>query len=141
MNKLNCRVWDKNNETMIYSSEPNDQGKREFYPIEFCIGFSHWSEEWLSEIMLSSKLKDKEGNEIYDGDIIEIDIIHNYGFGGKQKERHTAIITFDSGAFYFTTIPKQDEIKITDCCWFHYNEQDRKVIGNIYQNADLLKQL
>lgn len=73
---------------------------------------------YINQPMQYTGLKDNNGKEIYEGDIIE-----NYisGIGIKK-----AVVAFDNGCFKDIT---NDEFISEDCI----------VIGNIYENPELLK--
>jgi hypothetical protein len=72
------RAWDGGHERMLYAYDPDEQGKREFYPYEFYIGFSHWEKSALS-FMTCTGLTDQMGNLIYEGDILtDTDLTHVY---------------------------------------------------------------
>jgi uncharacterized phage protein (TIGR01671 family) len=75
-------------------------------------------------------LKDKNGKEIYEGDILKLDYPINYGFAGFGSLLITVIIEFNDGCFWFTGEG------YTDCNWHFYN--DYEVIGNRYENPELL---
>lgn len=87
-------------------------------------GSAHWHENSIpqssKELMQFTGLKDKNGREIYEGDIIKL-IQYTYYF------THTAI--------FEVTIPKIyliDDIK--------HKNSEVKVIGNIYENPELLEE-
>ena len=87
-----------------------------------------------SPLMQFTGLYDKNGREIYEGDILRL----NYKYRGGDDEdlsiRPIIVqIDFHGGSFWFTGDG------YTDCNWHFYNALDRKVIGNIYENPRLLK--
>ena len=75
-------------------------------------------------------LQDKNGKDIYEGDILKLQYPINYGFGGTHNKEIIVTITFDNGCFWFTGEG------YTDCNWHFYNEYE--IIGNIYENESLL---
>ena len=74
-------------------------------------------------------LLDKNGKEIYEGDILKLQYPLNYGFAGIHNKEIIVTISFESGCFWFTGEG------YTDCNWHFYNEYE--VVGNIYENPDL----
>ena len=64
-------------------------------------------------------LKDKNGKEIYEGDIVEFDY---------TRKRKTAPVEYSGCGFWLVR-------------WLNYLEQEyrnHKIIGNIYENPELL---
>jgi uncharacterized phage protein (TIGR01671 family) len=83
-------------------------------------------------IMQFTGLKDKNGKEIYEGDILNL---HYPIVGLDIKDEYLSlivVINFDGGSFWF------NGGGYTDCNWHFYNSEDREVIGNIYENPELL---
>ncbi|WP_111290013.1 YopX family protein [Bacillus safensis] len=94
---------------------------------------------------LFTGLKDSEGNEIYEGDIIHC--VHWFFNGDEIEEHFTASVGFRDGSFTLENIKSRYYSDFTGeengkgICWIgeiNYCEEDYEVIGNIYQNPDLL---
>ena len=72
MREIKFRAWHDEWKEMVYSNTWNEDSfqKRSFYPFCFDIGFSHYPQNSDWKIMQSTGLKDKNGKEIYEGDIL-----------------------------------------------------------------------
>lgn len=79
-----------------------------------------------TKIMQYTGLKDKNGKEIYEGDIVEVTCIGSYG-----EEKWTHKVEYDNELARFSPFS-----------YYHgsleVGEEEFEVIGNIYENADLL---
>lgn len=77
-------------------------------------------------------LLDKNGKEIYEGDILKF----GYPINGADDEPDfldlVVVIDFHGAAFWFTGGG------YTDCNWHFYNAENREIIGNIYDNPEHL---
>ena len=81
------------------------------------------------ELMQYTGLKDNNGVEIYEGDIVSL----WYAPRATAKGR----IKFENGAFYFKTTEAEPNICLAhDCVYESGNEFT--AIGNIYENPELL---
>jgi uncharacterized phage protein (TIGR01671 family) len=70
-------------------------------------------------------LKDRNGKEIYEGDIVEyLDVACD---GGGDDEKHKIVIKNLETAFWF------------DMSFKYVGKKECEVIGNIYENPNLLK--
>lgn len=99
------------------------------------------------EVMQFTGLKDKDEREIFEGDIVVIPDesivpVTDEGQGPIESCNHIVIIEFRVGEFGFE-IPKTDD---GETGWFSLArwlddvwDEPLEVIGNIYENSDLLK--
>lgn len=94
----------------------------------------------------STGLLDMNGMEIYEGDIVEC--THWFFDGNEIEEHFTAHVGFRDGSFTLEGIRSRfysdytKEKPGTGTCWIgdiNFDESDYKVIGNIYENPELLK--
>jgi uncharacterized phage protein (TIGR01671 family) len=89
------------------------------------------------ELMQFTGLKDKNGKEIYEGDIVHITPVPNRRAGDWEKwsTNESRPIVFDGAAFRF------DGMNLAELLgWGGYPSHIQpEVIGNIYENPELLK--
>lgn len=117
MRELKFRAWSPEIQEMHFSSNETLFDKREFYPWGFEIGNSGYPVSgWI--FMQFTGLKDKNGKEIYEGDLVS-------GTNGL----HTFIVTYMRNGFIAVSKNGAAEFAIPD----HW-----EVIGNIHQNPELL---
>ena len=134
--QLKFRVWD--NKLNIFST-PEDNDAREFFihfggyrMIRCCDGYSQptilWDDEIKNRYSIQqwTGLTDKNGVEVYEGDILKCK-----GFDGW----------FDTVGFYYNVTVKYNTVESGDShiAGFAYIPMDREVIGNIFENSELLK--
>lgn len=78
-------------------------------------------------------LRDKNGREIYEGDIVLGKFLVY-----KNSDIETGVIVFDQGMFAFNC--KRTKQYPNNEAWFPLLELvDREVIGNVYENPELLE--
>jgi len=122
MREIKFRLW-------------NPQEKKMFYDVQDCFhdmyGDGVFGEHGFNELLEDAKegrcvlmqytgLKDKNGKEIWEGDIVE-------GIRGVKGE-----CKFKKGRFL---VEYEDEMELT---FIYENKTDIKVLGNIYENPELL---
>ncbi|MBB6601792.1 YopX family protein [Bacillus altitudinis] len=97
------------------------------------------------DYMQFTGLKDCNGVEIYEGDIIHC--VHWFFNGDEIEEHFTASVGFRDGSFTLENIQSRYYSNFTGeengkgICWIgeiNYCEEDYEVIGNIYENPELL---
>lgn len=136
--QLKFRAWDKDKKWMVYDvqdaydglwSERNSDEVNDYYG--YVSTFQSFTDEEEFNLMQYTGLKDKNGVEIYEGDIITTDL-----------ERSYLIVEYRNGAFmlncndglddyydiFFSTSENPTEV-------WKYGE----VIGNVYANPELLE--
>ena len=128
MREIKFRVWNKENKKMFYSSDISKDIRENLLLITLQGEIVRVKEFYYTTtlknffLMQYTGLKDKKGNDIYEGDIVIIDI--------PNIDKFRAEIIFKNGAFWIDSLmPKLlgDYIK------------NVRVIGNIYENPGLLE--
>ena len=130
--EIKFRAWDKEWKIMWYPDSGDEwavtiDGKiYRNYPDECCS--HHLIEYWNKAIVMQyTGLKDKNGAEIYEGDIVK-------GFfeGKGIKDK---VIWWDKGASWYVGHDNEKTRNLTALSAL----DDLEVIGNIYENPELLK--
>ena len=85
-------------------------------------------------LMQYTGLKDKNGKEIYEGDIVEYRDFHTSQMSGDGDEFiNIGVVEWDNDNAMFC-VSNRHEIDMEDFDW-----SECEVIGNIYENPELLK--
>lgn len=133
MREIKFRAWDKNTNTMyenisiLPSMECiaiNVDYDHDFQ--EYCIDESYVVELKDVELLEYTGLKDKNGVEIYEGDIVETTRALNHIVGVVTMIKGCWYIQ-DGKDSYYRLIPR-------------FGAAENKVIGNIYENPELLEE-
>ena len=129
MREIKFRVWEIKSKSWVSEKIVlNSDGKIWAY------GFTPF-EDFTDKVIINffTGLKDKNGKEIYEGDIIHSKWEENYVGSDDSKE----IVFFHNGEFVMNKSGKPEEFNFS--VHFHCHPKHIKVIGNIYENHELLK--
>lgn len=142
--EIKFRAWDENNKTMVYSDDGN-QDYKWFTDNDGCMICEN-TEKVLDNIMQYVGLKDKNGENIYEGDIV---LVNKYDLlstnwnseieNGKKilTMSRVGYVVYDELRLSFRVKNPIDyqTIALSGVGYFDY---DIEVIGNIHENKKLL---
>lgn len=109
--EIKFRAWDNDDKKLIYSGNNYPFHKMGGYYLDDLIGNE-------SELMQYTGLKDKNGKEVYEGDIVK---------------RYTGYVFEEKIRKY--SLGNTNEAKVTG---YDHHPTD-EIIGNIYENPELIK--
>ena len=126
MRELKFRVWDNKNKKFLPESHFAILGSGKVI-VTLSGYYEHFTNKTQDDYVVQqyTGLQDSKGNDIYEGDIVKAtsDQYDNENFVGK--------VIFDEGCF-LTWINKNDIRGV-------WSGDDIEVIGNIFENKDLLE--
>lgn len=158
MNKISkYRSWDKIERNMCYGNEEEAVSWHSgaISPAIVVINSLLKERRERYEYMQYIGIDDKDGKEIYDGDIVKI---HQFLFDGCEYEKEiiVSIEYMDEMACFGANLLHAKEIRrymgyggetdsdekvvVPLCNFYGLHEESFEVIGNVYENADLLKE-
>ena len=132
MREIKFRVWDKETRYMhicgenIHDEITFEDGTNKAYYYNLQNGCGSLNEDSDYILMQYTGFKDKNGQEIYEGDILQIDA-------------DKAWVRWNNKYGYFQLVPIGDYYFDSDVIGQVLEYEDVEVIGNIYNNPKLLK--
>jgi len=129
MREIKFRAWDKKNKAMFYPQELI-QLDRVYVGYFDDSGCPKVNEDII--LMQYTGLKDKNGKEIYEKDIIKVKNI-------ASEEEATGFIQFNSRRGYYEIVFDNSPAGIEAFEYYTYSSWEIEVIGNIYENPEFLK--
>ncbi|GAG55499.1 unnamed protein product [marine sediment metagenome] len=142
MRKIKFRAWLKKDGILVDKSVMAYQIERCFHDAGHTLDGDrcevrdfHGFSEVLQDVedgdiilMQYTGLKDKDEKEIYEGDVV------------KCRD-FTGIVTFDEGCFRLDLGAYEMDLALSIYCTYHKNAHEPKIIGNVYENPELLKEI
>lgn len=133
MREIKFRAWDIDRKKMI--------SLREFFESDLS-ALAYASSDGIItgkghvEFMQYTELKDKNGKEIYEGDIVRLSDMDNARKVVVVFNHHQAAFMFREISYYKDT---EDFMHASYSSELHPDRVSREVIGNIYENPELLR--
>jgi uncharacterized phage protein (TIGR01671 family) len=153
MREIKFRAWDTESNIMVYSDKRNKKDWDCDYFFQQDDGgnmICYWDYDYddsfgepthncgeLDNLMQYTGLKDKNGVEIYEGDIVKIHITDGRINSVEKDYMFEVVWCFSEASFEYKT---KADILGNPCCEAS-NQHRVEVIGNIYENPDLLEAL
>lgn len=123
MREIKLRAWDKKKKTMYYDVGLFPHECKTPMSISSDGLFYHPLHEEFGILMQFTGLKDKNGKEIYEGDVVKCN-----EHQGEVKWNGIYLLPFD----YISTLDFAHRVRP------NYIENETEIIGNIYENPELL---
>ena len=125
MRELKFRAWDTEAEMFLHHTRIS----------EHKIKYLEDNGEYKVIYQQYTGLKDKNGREVYEGDIVTYNNFNSLRTGGHAEDKIiVGKVVFDFGMWIVESIDYSQDLYEA-----HVNDEEILVIGNIYENPELLK--
>lgn len=126
MREIKFRAWEKTSESMVYDVQ--NVSRKRIIGESACESFQEVVDSWEYETMQYTGLKDKNGKEIYEGDVVEY-LDGEFSFIAK--------VAWSDWMWYLEGINPKESFMFDDVA--DNETADVEIIGNIYENPELLE--
>jgi len=139
--EIKFRAWDNSNQRMEYNVAILLLWENAVWPhtTDYYHSTQQWTDEdgmiYNPELMQFTGLKDKNGKEIYEGDIVKYNGFYE---GDHFEEGGIAYITWDEEGHSVCFDDKIGQMLYLCSTWDLAKNHGGEVIGNIYENPELL---
>ena len=135
--EIKFRAWDEELEEMLYTES------EEWFDDGVYFRFNKHEDELRHHLMRYTCLKDKNGKEIYEGDIVKVTINNKTFNAWIVFEMGSFMIANNDMSFYFEDNWNDNVKCLSELAWEQEEFEDRiyclEVIGDTYQNIDLIE--
>lgn len=134
MREIKFRVWDKENKRMIGNAAVLNSKWLDVHVLR----------QYDYPVMQYTGLEDKQGVEIYEGDIVKFDARSHYHpevYAWEYETKGVGIVRYEMGSY---VLGGREEARILESLFgilMNYEEIEMEVIGNFYENLELIKEL
>ncbi len=128
MREMKCRAWDGNQRRFIYKCNWNNK-----------LQMAYWYEGAMAVSVDADKvtwytgLRDKNGKEIWEGDILKL-YIYDTVYAIVKFGEYCGMDFYDLPNYGFYTKSVSDDMDMRPLV----ESKDKEVIGNIYENPELI---